>query len=266
MRPIEGRFRGGEPYLRVGAGRPLVYLVGFTTEHANPTGYARWLSLWTVRRFVEAGFEVYFTGRAPNLPPATTFADLATSLADGLEEHFGEPVDILGHSSGGSLVLQIIADHAEKVRRAVVASAAYKLGPTAKRAQLDLLRSLESDGRFRADDFAAGFTQNRVMRRLLSIPMRLVSLTKVPNPADPIAVLRAEDQFDVYDRLPAIPTQTLVIGGARDYFYSPEMFAETARLMPRGKAIVYPKRGHNIVTSKQFAADVMSFLERPEIA
>jgi pimeloyl-ACP methyl ester carboxylesterase len=77
-------------------------------------------------------------------------------------------------------------------------------------------------------------------------------------------VLRAEDQFDVYDRLPGIPTETLVIGGARDYFYSPEMFAETARLMPHGKSIVYPKRGHNIVTSKQFVADVISFLEQPE--
>jgi pimeloyl-ACP methyl ester carboxylesterase len=264
MKPIEGTFKGGEPYLRVGTGRPLVYLSGFSVEHANPTGYGRWLSLLTVRPFARAGFDVYFTGRTPNLPP-TTFADLAASQADGLENHFKEPVDILGHSTGGSLVLQIIADRAEVVRRAVVASAAYKLGPTAKRVQLDLLRSLESDGRFRADNFAAALTHNRVMLRLLSIPMRLVSLVKVPNPADPIAVLRAEDQFDVYDRLPWIRTDTLVIGGARDYFYSSEMFAETARLMPNGEAIVYPKRGHNIVTSKQFVSDVVSFLQRPEI-
>ena len=128
MKPVEGTFRGGEPYLRVGTGRPLVYLPGFTTDHANPTGFGRWLTLLTVRPFARAGFEVYFTGRAPNLPPTTTFADLAASLADGLEEHFDEPVDILGHSTGGSLVLQIIADRAKVVRRAVVASAAYKLG------------------------------------------------------------------------------------------------------------------------------------------
>ncbi len=226
MKPVEGSFRGGEPYLRVGAGRPLVYLIGFTTEHANPTGFARWLSLWTVRGLVDAGFTVYFTGRAPNLPSTTTFADLAASQAYGLEEHLGEPVDILGHSTGGSLVLQIIADHPEVVRRAVVASAAYKLGATAKRAQMDLLRDLENDGRFRAEHLAEGFTQSRRMQRLLSIPMRLAPHAKVRNPADPIAVLRAEDQFDVYDRLPGIRTETLVIGGARDYFYSPEMFTE----------------------------------------
>jgi pimeloyl-ACP methyl ester carboxylesterase len=240
-----------------------VYLSGFSVEHANPTGYGRWLTLLTVRPFARAGFEVYFTGRAPHLPPTTTFADLAASLADGLEKQFGEPVDILGHSTGGSLVLQVIADRAEVVRRAVVASAAYKLGPTAKQAQLDLLRSLEKDGRFRADDLAAAFTQNRIVRRLLAIPTRLVSLVRVPNPSDPIAVLRAEDKFDVYDRLPDIATETLVICGARDYFWTPEMFADTAHLMPHGELIMYPKRGHNIVTSKRFVADVVTFLERP---
>jgi pimeloyl-ACP methyl ester carboxylesterase len=257
---IEGKFPGGEPYLRVGAGRPLVYLIGFTTKHANPTGFGRWLTLSIARPFVKAGFEVYLTGRAPHLPPTTTFADLAASLADGLGEHFNEPVDVIGHSTGGSLVLQLVADRPEVVRRAVVASAAYKLGPTGKQAQLDLLRGLAKNGRFRSDHLAVGFTQNRIMQRLISIPMRLTSLVKVANPADPIATLRAEDGFDVYDRLPDISTETLVICGARDYFWTPEMFAETAHRMPRGKLIMYPKRGHNIVTSKQFVADVVSFL------
>jgi pimeloyl-ACP methyl ester carboxylesterase len=265
MRPVEGTFRNGEPYLRVGTGRPLAYLSGFSVEHANPTGFGRWVTLSTVRPFARAGFEVYFTGRAPHLPPTTTFADLAASLADGLQEHFGEPVDILGHSTGGSLVLQIIADRPDVVRRAVVASAAYKLGPNGKRAQLDLLHGLELDGRFHADELSAGFTQSQVLQRLISIPMRLVSF-RVPDPADPITVLRAEDKFDVYDRLPDISTETLVICGARDHFWTPEMFAETARRIPRCEFIMYPKRGHNIVTSKQFAADVVSFLEQPEIA
>jgi pimeloyl-ACP methyl ester carboxylesterase len=265
MRSVEGRFRNGEPYLRVGTGRPLAYLSGFSIEHANPTGFGRWVTVSTVRPFAKAGFEVYFTGRAPHLPPTTTFADLAASLADGLQGHFGEPVDILGHSTGGSLVLQIIADRAEVVRRAVVASAAYTLGPNGKRAQLDLLHGLEIDGRFRADELSAGFTQSRILQRLISIPMRMVSF-RVPDPADPITVLRAEDKFDVYDRLPDISTETLVICGARDHFWTPEMFAETARRIPRCEFIMYPKRGHNIVTSKQFVADVVAFLERPEIA
>lgn len=262
MKPVEGSLRGGEPYLRVGAGRPVVYLAGFGIEHANPTGFARWLSMRTLRGFVNAGFEVYFTGRAPHLPPTTTFEDLAECLADGLAAHFDEPVDILGHSTGGSLALQLIADRPDVVRRAVVASAGYTLGPVAKQAQLELLASLEKDGRFRATHVAEGFTQNRIIQRLISIPMQLVSL-RVPDAADPITVLRAEDKFDVYDRLPDISTEILVICGARDYFWTPEMFAETARRLPRGELIMYPKRGHNIVTSRQFVADVVGFLNRP---
>jgi pimeloyl-ACP methyl ester carboxylesterase len=257
---IEGEFPAGEPYLRVGAGRPLVYLIGFTTKHANPTGFGRWLTLSIARPFVKAGFEVYLTGRAPHLPPTTTFADLAASLADGLGEHFNEPVDVIGHSTGGSLVLQLAADRPEVVRRAVVASAAYKLGATGKQAQLELLSGLERDGRFRSHHLCVGLTRNRILQRLISIPMRLTSVVKVGHPADPIAMLRAEDEFDVYDRLPKIRTETLVICGARDYFYSPEIFAETAHRLPHGKLIMYPKRGHSIVTSKQFVADVVSFL------
>ena len=263
MRPVEGGFRNGEPYLRVGTGRPLVYLSGFSIEHANPTGFGRWVTLSTIRPFARAGFEVYFTGRAPKLPSTTTFADLAASLADGLADHFGEPVDVLGHSTGGSLVLQVLADRAEVVRRAVVASAAYQLGPNGKQVQLDLWHGLERDGRFRADELVVAFTQSRVLQRLLSIPMRLVSF-KVPDPADPIAVLRAEDQFDVYDRLPDISTETLVICGARDYFWTSEMFEETAQRLPHGELITDPKRGHNIVTSKKFVADVVAFLNRPD--
>ncbi|MFI6999404.1 alpha/beta fold hydrolase [Nocardia sp. NPDC050175] len=260
---VEGVFQGGEPYLRVGSGRPLVYLAGFALDHANPTGRMRKIALVSVRALALAGFEVYYTSRAPGLSVGTAFADIAASHAAGLAAHFGEPVDVLGHSTGGDLALQLIADHPEVVGRAVVASAAYRLGPVAKQAQLAMIASLERDGRFRADALVAGFTQHRLLQRLLAIPMRLTVLMKVPNPTDPIALLRAEDQFDVYDRLGAIETQTLVICGARDYFWTPEMFAETARLMPHGRLVMYPDAGHAIVAREDFVADVTAFLNAP---
>jgi pimeloyl-ACP methyl ester carboxylesterase len=260
---VEGAFKGGLPYLKVGRGRPLVYLCGFTHHHVNPTGMGRRITLGTVRPFAEAGYEVYFTNRPPGLPATTTFADLAAVHADGIAAHFGEPVDVLGHSTGGSLVLQLIADRPEVVRRAVAASAAYRLGPVAKAAQLDLLREIERDGRFHAETLVEGLTPNKLLQRLISLPMRLSGLLiKVPNPSDPIAVLRAEDGFDVYDRLPSIPTETLVICGAKDYFWTPEMFRETAERLPNGTLVMYPKSGHAIVTKKQFFADVLAFLGR----
>lgn len=261
MEVVEGTFKGGLPYLKVGRGRPLVYLIGFTHVHTHPTGMGRRISLGTMRPFAEAGYEVYFTNRPPGLSSGTTFSDLAHVHADGIAAHFGEPVDVLGHSTGGSLVLQLIADRPEVVRKAVAASAAYKLGPVAKQAQLDLLHALERDGRFHAETLVAGLTQNRFLQGLAALPMRLAApLVKIPQPSDPIAVLRAEDGFDVYDRLPSIQTETLVICGARDYFWTPEMFRETAERLPHGQLVMYPKAGHAIVTTKRFFADVLTFL------
>jgi alpha-beta hydrolase superfamily lysophospholipase len=67
-------------------------------------------------------------------------------------------VHVLGHSTGGSIVMQLIADHPQVVRRAVEASAAYALGPVARRAQLNMLRSLETTGRFAAEELVDGIT------------------------------------------------------------------------------------------------------------
>ena len=52
--------------------------------------------------------------------------------------------------------MQLIADHPEVVRRAVAASAAYTLGPVARRAQLNMLQSLETTGRFAAEELVDG--------------------------------------------------------------------------------------------------------------
>ena len=73
------------------------------------------------------------------MPADTTFAEVAARHAHAIDAYFGEPVDILGHSTGGSLLLQLVADRPDVVRKAVVACAAYSLGPVGRRAQLSML-------------------------------------------------------------------------------------------------------------------------------
>ena len=60
-------------------------------------------------------------------------------------ERFGGPVPVIGHSTGGSLLLQLLADRPDVVTRAVVASAAYTLGPVAKQAQRELMAGDRAD-------------------------------------------------------------------------------------------------------------------------
>jgi pimeloyl-ACP methyl ester carboxylesterase len=212
----------------------------------------------------KAGFEVYYTNRWPGMAADTTFADIAERHAEAIRHHFGAPVDLLGASSGGSLALQLIADRPDVVRKAVVASAAYALGPVGKQDQLKLLRAIEETGRYPAHavlDVISGKLRSRWLRALLT-PVALLAAKRITiqNPVDTIAMLRAEDAFDVRDRLADIQTETLVICGAQDPYWTIEMFAETAFRLPRGKLIIYRNRGHALVISPEFFRDVTAFL------
>jgi pimeloyl-ACP methyl ester carboxylesterase len=261
----EGTFSGGLPYLAVGSGEPLIYLCGSTSSHRNPRpGVERTFTLRTVTPLAHAGFKVYFTNRWPGMALDTTFADVAERHAEAILDHFGRPVDVLGYSTGGSLTLQLIADRPDVVRRAVVASAAYTLGPVARRGQLEMLYALEATGRYSAKalvDGIEGYIRFRWVRTLLT-PFAMVAAKciTIESPTDAIAMLRAEDAFDVRDRLGDIQTETLVICGAQDYFWTPEMFAETAFRLADGKLIMYPDRGHAIVLAPEFVRDVTAFL------
>jgi pimeloyl-ACP methyl ester carboxylesterase len=264
----EGTFIGGLPYLVVGSGEPLVYLCGFTLEHRNPRqGFERTLTLRTLTPLARAGFQVYFTNRWPDMAPGTTFAEVAERHAAAIRDHFGKPVDVLGASTGGSLALQLIADRPDVVRKAVVACAAYTLGPLAKEAQLKLLLAIEETGRYPAQsilDVMPAKLRSRLLRTLLT-PVAYLAAKRITieNPTDAIAMLRAEDAFDVRDRLDDIPTETLVVCGAQDPFWTLEMFAETACRPPRGKLIMYRDRGHTLVTAPEFFSDVTAFLRGP---
>ena len=158
-----------------------------------------------MRPFARAGFEVFFTNRWPGMSIDITWLEVAAGHATALAQHFGRPVHVLGHSTGGSIVMQLLADHPQVVRTAVVASAAYALGPVARRAQLTILRSLETTDRFAAEELIDGMLHRRWLRAALRPPLRMASRRiNVGNPTDTIAMITAEDGFNVRSRLPGI--------------------------------------------------------------
>jgi pimeloyl-ACP methyl ester carboxylesterase len=75
-----------------------------------------------------------------------------------------------------------------------------------------------------------------------------------------LAMARAEDAFDLHDRLGEITAPTLVVGGERDFFYSPELFRETAEGVRDGRLLLYPKLDHKgTLGSKRFFRDATDF-------
>lgn len=247
--------------MAIGHGRPLVFLPGFGPEHSVPTGWARRIALNQVRHLADHR-EVFWVNRKPGLAPGTTMSDLAEQHAVALRGQFGAPVDLMGHSTGASILLQVLVEHPRVVRRAVVVSGAYALGPLA-RPQLRM-GELLAEGKPGYHLIAPGMTRNPVLRPVLTAVMWTAGLAvrKPKNPSDMLEVLRAEDRFDVRDRLPDITVPTLVVCGERDYFWTPEMFAETADRIPGGRLIRYPKVGHNPLADPRFTPDVLAFLDR----
>ncbi|TLG09861.1 alpha/beta fold hydrolase [Nocardia cyriacigeorgica] len=259
----EGVLRHGMPYLAFGSGRPLVFLRWFTPDHANPTGWMRSSELKKLAGLARH-YRVYAVGRAPGTPAGTTMADIAAEHADALRAEFGTPVDILGVSSGGSIALQLAADHPEVVRKLVVVSSACRLDPATRIGQRRYAEAVLA-GKRGLHHMAMVAVANPVGARLVGAAMWLLDPLMRPTvPADTHHFLMAEDGFDVTDRLGEITVPTLVIGGERDPSYSAETFRRTADGIPDGRLILYPRTGHmGAVTHPELVGDVVRFLDDP---
>ncbi|PXY36508.1 alpha/beta fold hydrolase [Prauserella flavalba] len=257
-----GTLHSDMPFLRLGSGRPLVFLPGITPHHRQPSGSEARFQLRQLRPLAE-GRQVWWVNRRPGLAQHVTMAGLAADYAGAVHHlRFTGPVDVVGVSTGGSIALQLAADHPDTVRKLVVVSAAYRLGDAGREAQRQAAAWLRAGRPRRA---AA-----TVMRMLGTGPLSRGTLGAcgwlagkgVLGDGDPdvLATIGAEDQFDLESRLGDIAAPTLVAGGARDSFYGEELFTRTAALIPKAELTLYPGKGHLSTHVHEVAADVLAFL------
>lgn len=260
----KGMLYGGLPFLTFGAGPTLVVLNGISPVNANPTGLARRAAVLSLRP-LSRRFKIVLVSRRPGLTEGTTMADLASEHAVALRDHFGTAVNVLGMSTGGSIALQLAADHPGVVNRLVVAGAAHRLSPDARevlRRTADL--SAANDMRAAYHEFAKGTSASRLGQWLLGeLQRRLepVVFGRIPDRSDWVNTLRAEERLDLSERLAEIKVPVLVIGGGRDRAYSVELFTATADGIPDATLRLYPKRGHGgTFTDRRFVSDIVGFL------
>jgi pimeloyl-ACP methyl ester carboxylesterase len=265
---VYGTWPGGLSFLAVGSGPPLVYLAGLTPNHEPPRGSDRRFHARPLLPFA-ASRRVWWVNRRPGLHPDATMADIATDYAKAMLLRFDEPVDVIGLSTGGSVALQLAADHPAVVNRLVVVSAAHRLGEDGRDAQLRVADDV-LDGRERAASAELmrmlGGTA-RSQRMLAGLGWLIGRTYLAHSTADLITTIRAEDAFDLRSRLADILAPTLVIGGDRDAFYSAELFRETAAGIPRGRLALYAGRGHlGTMSDSRLVPDVLSFLNPADVA
>ncbi|MEV0145447.1 MULTISPECIES: alpha/beta hydrolase [unclassified Nonomuraea] len=247
----------GLPYLSAGDGPPLVVLL-YTPQAANPTGLARWSTMRMVRPFTKH-FTVYVVNRPPGLPSTTTMADLAALFAQAIKTTFDGPVHMLAISTGGSIALQLAADHPDLVDRLVLAGTAFTLGQVGRRAQRAYIQRARQ-GKRPSPALAEIVTESAIGRRLLK-GLLWLSDGSHKDYADAVTVLNAEDGFDLRGRLHDIKAATLLIQGGKDLVYPLELARQTIEGIPDAQLVVYPGRNHSgTFTDKRFAPDALAFL------
>jgi pimeloyl-ACP methyl ester carboxylesterase len=247
----------------MGSGPPLVLLPGLAPENGRPTGLARNGELQTMAAYARE-FTVYWIGRPAALKRGTTFAELASAIADGIRAEFDQPVRVLGISTGGSLGQQLAADHPELVDRLVLLSSGCRLDGRGATTQREMI---EIAARGKPRTVMAAFARDVIPawrgRTLAAASMYLLGLRLYPGARDTndlLVTLEAEDRFDLRE-LPTITAPTLIVNGGRDQFYGAGIVKETHSLIPGSRLSVYPRRGHITVASDKAAiAEITAFL------
>jgi pimeloyl-ACP methyl ester carboxylesterase len=254
-----GYSHNGLPYNHMGNGtRTLVIFQGtvFQNKPFSP------LLNWVYNSFykpLEDDFTIYSVLRKPNMPEGYTLKNMADDYAMMIKEEFGEQIDIIGLSSGGSIAQYFAADHPELVRKLIIHSGAYTLSDSTRRIQMQVA-SLARQRKWMAAYIAQLSPGNR-SKAVVWIGALVAVLSGVPkDPSDLVVATEAEDKHNFKERLAQIKATTLVVAGADDPFYSETLFRETAEGIPNARLILYKGIGHP-AHGEQFGRDVLMFLK-----
>jgi pimeloyl-ACP methyl ester carboxylesterase len=242
--------------LVIGIGPSLVVFPGLAHGPVtNPLAY-RGLAHVTQRR-------IHVINRPLGLPRGLTMPDLAARHAKIIAQHFSEPVDLFGASTGGAIALQLTVDHPSLVNRLVIAAAASWLGTEGR-------QKLRRFG----DEVAQGRSGAKVLSSVLAAPpkswfMAFImwaahSLRPRQIPTDMLATIDAEVGFDVTPQLNQIRAPTLLIAGGKDRAFPLDLIQATAAGIPNSRLIIYPRAGHvGTMMNHNFGRDIADFLSSP---
>lgn len=241
----EGQLHGGLPYRAIGAGPPVVVFPGISADNADSGGGQRRLNLRPFRPLARR-FTVYVVNRKPGLLPGSTLGDMAGHYAEALTAEFGRPVPVIGVSTGGSIAQLLAAGCPEVVARLVLLASACRLSPYGREVQRRLAAHIAAGRPRRAwavtgPALAATTAGGRLAAALMWLSGKRMNAS---DPSDLLITIDAEDRFDATPTLPRIGAPTLVVGGDRDRFYGPDLFTETAQVIPGARLLLYRGKGH----------------------
>lgn len=254
----EGLLGGTLPYLSIGQGEPLLFVRTVTPEIGNPTGASRWAEMRALEAYA-GSYKVYAVSRDPKASNAKDMSLFASQYADAIQREFSGPVYMLGASTGGSLALQIAADHPEQVKGLAVTATAYRLSPEGKALQNRYAAFLQKhDLRNAEKTLSPLITKTKIGALVMGALLWLTApLAGKPEYEQMVAYLNAEDTFNIQDRLVNIVTPTLIVAGDKDKVYDIADVIEMTKAMPHAVSKIYPNAGHRQVIADSSSAKVI---------
>jgi pimeloyl-ACP methyl ester carboxylesterase len=243
----------------------MLFLGGLSLEAGVDAAGTERVKASLLRPF-EKRRRVLLFNRSKGLVRGMSMDELAQEHAEAIRSLGGGPVDVAGISTGGSIAQQLAADHPDVVDRLVLLSTACRLGPEGRTLQRRVAARVRR-GAYR--QALAVMMAGIVPPRRGQIAAATLAWLAGPrllaggdDLADLATTIEAEDTFDLATSPSPIRAPTLILAGGADRFYSPELFAETARLIPASRLRVFERRGHITVTMHpEWAREIERFIE-----
>lgn len=249
------------PYAAIGTGRPVVVLAGLSPTAGEVGDNAFRTIVRPVRNLAGTRRLIAFN-RWKGMPAGITMRELAARHDEAIRDGLSIPVDVVGVSTGGTIAQQLAADHPDTVRRLALVSTACRLGPAGRDLQARVATLLRAGSTRQAVGLVAGALAPTGLRSIARAfgwsfaPLMLAG----SSPSDLIATIDAEDAFDLAE-CPPIRALSVIVAGARDRFYGPDLFHETAALIPGSRLALFPRRGHvGVVGDRRASATLVGFL------
>ena len=190
-------------------------------------------------------------GESPKPPGPYSLQDFVDDLRGLVKRLRLAPAALVGHSFGGSIVLEYAAQHPDGLSAVVAVGAPTELPEQSREGMRARAETVEREGMDAvAETVATNGTAPSFREERPDEFRAYVELLASADPAGYAATCRAIADLDIGDHLSRITVPVLLVAGDRDGVAPPELNRRNAERIPAGTFVEIPDCGHIVPWEK----------------